>query len=454
MSAARQAIKSTRILAPDGIKAGFLVLEGDVIGGVVETAPAGIEVLDVGDAVVMPGLVDSHVHLNEPGRTEWEGFETGTRAAAAGGITTLAEMPLNSQPVTTTMDALTAKMNAARGQLSVDCCFYGGVIPGNAASLEPMIQAGVRGFKCFLIHSGIDDFPNATESDLHQAMPILARHNIPLLVHAELECADSAAADWSDKCCSYRAFLESRPRRWENDAINMMIRLCEQHKCPVHIVHLSSSDAIEPIRAAKKAGLPLTVETCPHYLTFCCEEIKDSDPRFKCAPPIRERENREKLWQAVIDGTIDFIVSDHSPCVPSLKFLEEGDLQKAWGGISGLQFVLPTVWTGAKQRGATIADITRWLSAAQSKFLGLTGKKGSFLPGADADIVVWSPEKETKIHSDMIHHRHKVTPYDGMKLMGQVEKTFLRGQLIYEQGKHSKHPVGQTLMREHAESKK
>jgi allantoinase len=415
---------------------------------------ASAEFIDVEDSVVMPGLVDSHVHVNEPGRTEWEGFETATRAAAAGGITTIADMPLNSQPVTTTLDALKAKLASTSGKLYVDTAFYGGVIPGNASSLEELIDNGVRGFKCFLIHSGIDDFPNATESDLHQAMPILARHNIPLLVHAELECAESAASDWTHQSSSYRAFLDSRPRRWENDAIDLMIKLMRQHKCPVHIVHLSSSDALPAIRAAKKEGLPLTVETCPHYLTFCAEEIADGDPRFKCAPPIRERENREKLWQAVQDGTIDFIVSDHSPCTPALKFLNEGNLHKAWGGISSLQFVLPAVWTQAKNRGATIADINRWLCVKPAQFLGLSEKKGSFQPGADADIVVWKPEAEMRIDQSMIHHRHKVTPYDGMRLLGRVEKTFVRGQKVFEQDKHAQHTIGETLLRNRVGSKK
>ncbi len=449
-------ISSNRIVTADGIKKGCLIVKDGRIVEVTsaDKAPNGIEIYEVGNSVVMPGLVDSHVHVNEPGRTEWEGFETATRAAAAGGITTIADMPLNSNPVTTSLAALEEKLAAATGKLSVDCAFYGGVVPGNTASLEPLIDAGVRGFKCFLIHSGIDDFPNVTEADLNSAMPVLAKRKTPLLVHAELECEDSQPDDWSEHSSSYNAFLHSRPRRWENEAIDLIIKLGQQNNCPVHIVHLSSSDAIEAIQKAKKASVRLTVETCPHYLTFASEEIADGDPRFKCAPPIRERENREKLWNALLDGTIDFVVSDHSPCSPSLKFLDEGNLQKAWGGISGLQFVLPTVWTEAKKRGVSIEQVSKWVSHGSAKFLGLDQSKGHLKPGYDADIVVWNPDATTKIDASIIHHRHKVTPYDGMELFGKVEKTFVRGQLVYDNGQFAAKPVGQFLLKERVESKK
>ncbi len=449
-------ISSNRVVTTDGIRAGCLLVKDGLIFDMVsaDKIPAGITVHEVGNSVVMPGLVDSHVHVNEPGRTEWEGFETATKAAAAGGITTIADMPLNSNPVTTRLDALEEKLAAASGKLSVDCAFYGGVVPENTASLESLIEAGVRGFKCFLIHSGIDDFPNVTEADLNLAMPVLAKHKIPLLVHAELECADSHPEDWSEHSSSYNAFLKSRPRRWENDAIDLIIRLGQKHNCPVHIVHLSSSDAISAIQKAKASKTNLSVETCPHYLTFASEEIADGDPRFKCAPPIRERENREKLWQALLDGTIDFVVSDHSPCAPSLKFLSEGNLQKAWGGISGLQFVLPTVWTQAKKRGVSIEQLTKWICQAPAEFLGLSGSKGSLKPGTDADIVVWNPEASTKIDASIIHHRHKVTPYDGMQLFGLVEKTFVRGHLVFDNGKFSSAPIGKFLLKERVESKK
>lgn len=450
------AIVSRRIVTADGIKEGCLVVKDGIIAEILphSNIPKEIEVHDVGSSVVMPGLVDSHVHVNEPGRTEWEGFETATRAAAAGGITTIADMPLNSNPVTTSLSALEEKLAAAKDKLTVDCAFYGGVVPGNSKSLEPLINAGVRGFKCFLIHSGIDDFPNVTEKDLHEAMPILAKHKIPLLVHAELECDDSHPEDWSKHCSSYQAFLNSRPRRWENDAIDLIIKLASEHNCPVHIVHLSSSDAIAAIQKAKASKVQMTVETCPHYLTFAAEEITDGDPRFKCAPPIRERENREKLWGALKDRTIDFVVSDHSPCSPSLKFLDEGNLQKAWGGIAGLQFVLPTTWTQAKERGFSIEQLSELVSLGPAKFLHLDDQKGALKPGYDADIVVWNPEATTKIDASIIHHRHKVTPYDGLHLFGLVEKTFVRGNLVFDHGKLKGKTTGQFLLKKHAESKK
>lgn len=449
------AIQSTRVVTPEGIVSACILIEDGTILDIVspDKVPSHTMVHHAGDSVVMPGLVDCHVHLNEPGRTEWEGFETGTKAAAAGGSTTICDMPLNSIPVTTTLSALKEKVAAAQNKLEVDCAFWGGVVPGNADSLEILVEAGVKGFKCFLIHSGIDDFPNVTEADLHLAMPILARHKVPLLVHAELECDGSHQDDWSEKSSSYRAFLNSRPRKWENDAINLMIRLCREHNCPVHIVHLSSSEALPAIRAAKDEGLPFTVETCPHYLTFAAEEITDGDPRFKCAPPIRERENREKLWEAVMDGTIDFIVSDHSPCTPSLKFLNEGDLQKAWGGISSMQFVLPSVWTQAQKRGIPIQQVSHLLSKKPAELLGMSERKGILAPGYDADIVIWNPEIESRIEPAMIQHRHKVTPYDGMTLMGKVEKTYVRGMVVFENGKLTNGQVGRMLLQQRVESK-
>jgi allantoinase len=454
MSASTFGISSNRVLTRDGLRKACLLVRDGKIADVVDAtnAPTDYSIQDVGDALVMPGLVDSHVHVNEPGRTEWEGFETATKAAAAGGITTIADMPLNSDPVTTTPDALEAKLKAASGKLWVDCAFYGGVIPGNSDSLEPLIERGVSGFKCFLIHSGIDDFPDAKEADLRLAMPILQRHGVPLLVHAELDCG-THKHELNEKPSSYQAFLDSRPRHWENNAIDLMIRLCREFKCKVHIVHLSSSDALPAIRAARSEGLPFTVETCPHYLTFAAEEIEDGDPRYKCAPPIRERENREALWKAVADGTIDFVVSDHSPCSPGLKFLDEGNLAKAWGGISSLQFVLPAVWTGAKKRGSTIEDLSSLLSSKPAEFLGLSARKGLIAPGYDADIVVWHPEEQIKIDHSIIHHRHKVTPYDGMELLGRIERTYVRGKIVFDGGRHLDKPTGQFLLQAPVESR-
>jgi allantoinase len=444
VSKAQFGIMSRRVLTPEGINQAVVLIENGKIVGVTHNPPSGIPIDDVGDDVVMPGLVDCHVHVNEPGRTDWEGFETATRAAAAGGITTIVDMPLNSDPVTTTLPALETKLEVTDKKLWVDAGFWGGIVPGNAGSLESMIDAGVRGFKCFLIHSGIDDFPNVTEADLRLAMPILARRRVPLLVHAELECGESC--EWENGARSYKDFLRSRPRRWENEAIKLMIDLAREYGTAVHIVHLSSSDAIPLVAAAKLSGLSFSAETCPHYLTFAAEEIADGDSRFKCAPPIRERENQEKLWSAVQDGTIDFIVSDHSPCAPELKFLPEGDLKRAWGGISSLQFGLSTVWTEASRRGVSIQDLYEWMSRKTAAFVKLDDRKGRLAPAHDADIVVWSPEQKQTVEPSMIQHRHKVTPYDGRELLGVVKQTYVRGNKVFDNGKFATEPVGQTIV--------
>ena len=455
MAAKAFGLYSKNVVLPEGIHEAVVVVEDDTISGIYNPpdVPEGIPIEDMGSLVVMPGLVDSHVHINEPGRTEWEGFETATRAAAAGGITTVADMPLNSNPVTTTQEALDIKLHHTKSKLWVDCAFFGGVVPGNSRSLETMIDSGVAGFKCFLIHSGIDDFPNVTEADLRQAMPILAKHNVPLLVHAELEHDHAenrvSLPEWEDSR-SYQSFLKSRPRAWEDDAIALMIKLCEQYKCPVHIVHLSSSQMVPKIKDAMDKGLPFTVETCPHYLTFASEEIPDGDTRFKCAPPIRERENREKLWAALKDGVVNIVVSDHSPCVPDLKFIPEGDLKKAWGGISSLQFRLPAIWTEASKRGFSLEDLTRWLCSSPAEFLGMADRKGKIAVGYDADFVVWDPQQTAEIAPDTIHHKHKVTPYEGRNLVGKVARTILRGNTIFDSGKIVGKASGAVLLRKPA----
>ncbi len=396
--------------------------------------PAGIPLIDAGSSVVMTGNVDAHVHVNEPGRTEWEGYVTATRAAAAGGVTTIVDMPLNSIPPTTTLAGFEEKLAAAEGKCSVDVAFWGGVVPGNTAELAPLIERGVRGFKCFLIHSGVDEFPHVTESDLRIAMPEIARLDSVLLVHAEVPGPiDAAAASLAGlDPREYVTFLRSRPRESENEAISQMIRLCRETGCHVHIVHHSSSDALPMLRAAKKEGLPLTVETCPHYLTFAAEEIADGATHYKCCPPVRERENREKLWEAVTDGTIDMIVSDHSPCTPALKLQESGDFMDAWGGIAALQFGLPVMWTNLKERGLGIAELTRLMSAQPAKLAGLDDRKGKLAAGFDADIVIWNPEKLFTVVPEIIEHRHKLTPYSGMVLFGVVETAFVRGAIVYQ----------------------
>jgi allantoinase len=402
-----------------------------------EDVPAGCEVIEAApESIVMPGLVDSHVHVNEPGRTEWEGFETATRAAAAGGVTTIVDMPLNSIPATTTLAGLHEKLAAAADKLSVDVGFWGGVVPGNTSELEKLWEAGVVGFKCFLIHSGVEEFPNVTEADLREAMPELARLGAPLIVHAEVPGpVEACCQSTSDaRSSSYETFLRSRPRAAENQAVALMIKLAGETGCRIHIVHHSSADALAMLRRAKSSGLPLTVETCPHYLHFAAEDIPDGATEFKCCPPIRERENREQLWEALRDGTVDFVVSDHSPCPPEMKLLEQGDFMNAWGGISSLQLRLPIIWTDASERGFTAGQIVEWLCAGPARQVGFNVLKGSIKEGADADIVIWNPDAEFRVTPEMIHHRHKLTPYTGEVFRGVVEKTFLRGQIVYDGG--------------------
>lgn len=397
---------------------------------------------DVGNLFVLPGLVDTHVHINEPGRTEWEGFATATQSAAAGGITTLIDMPLNSTPVTTSIDAFNMKKSAARGKLFVDCGFYGGLIPGNEDSIEMLIESGIFGVKAFLTHSGIDDFPNATEKELRAAMPIISKHGIPLLVHAEIE-------DGNEKIAStkkYREYLSSRPKRWEHNAIELMIRLCREYQCKTHIVHLSSSDEASILESARKSGLPLTVETCPHYLFFNSEEIPNGATEYKCAPPIREHENRERLWGALRSNTIDLIVSDHSPCPPEMKLSRQGDFMKAWGGIASLQFGISIIWTEAKMRGFSLTDVAKWMSSSPASLIGLK-KKGEIAAGNDADIVVFNPEKSFIVSESGILHKHKLTPYIGKTLFGVVERTYLRGVPVFENGSIIGKPNGKILLR-------
>jgi allantoinase len=429
-----QIIRSRRVVTPMLIGPASVHISGDKIAAIREweDVPAGVTLTDAGSDVVMPGNVDAHVHVNEPGRTEWEGFETATRAAAAGGVTTIVDMPLNSIPPTTTLAGFEEKLAAAEDKCTVDVAFWGGVVPGNVDELAPLIQRGVRGFKCFLIHSGVDEFPHVTAVDLRRAMPERARLNSVLLVHAEVEgpmlAAAPSLAGLDDRL--YDTFLRSRPRQSENDAIDLMVRLCRETGCRVHIVHHSSSDALPVLRAARTEGLPITVETCPHYLIFAAEEIPDGATHYKCCPPVRERENREKLWEAIADGTIDMVVSDHSPCTPALKLQESGDFMNAWGGIADLQFGLPVMWTNLRQQGYGLADLTRLMSTAPAKLAGLDKRKGRLAAGYDADVIVWDPDGEFKVEPGIIEHKHKLTPYDGMTLNGVVKMTFSGGRQV------------------------
>jgi allantoinase len=444
------AIVGRRVVTSDGIGPAAILVESGRITAVVAPGdvPADCPRRDVGDRVVMPGLVDAHVHVNEPGRTEWEGFATATRAAAAGGVTSLVDMPLNSIPATTSLAALERKRAAASGRVSVDCGFWGGVVPGNAAELVPMVDAGVAGFKAFLVPSGVDEFPHVDESDLRTAMPILGRRNVPLLVHAELGGRAGAGADGEPR--RYATYLASRPKAWENDAIRFLVGLCRETGCSIHIVHLSSAEALPALRDARREGLPVTVETCPHYLFFAAEEIADGRTEFKCSPPIRERDNREGLWAGLRDGVIDFVVSDHSPCTPELKALESGDFQRAWGGIASLQLRLPVVWTEARQRGLGLDRLADWLCRRPAELAGFGARKGRLAPGYDADLVVWDPEAEIVVEPPSVEHRHKLTPYLGYRLHGRVELTLVRGAVVYDGGALVGEPRGE-LLRRHAQ---
>ncbi len=427
-------LHSKRTITPAGERDAFVWIKDGLIKSVSEANPdINVEVIDIGNNVLMPGVIDPHVHINEPGRSEWEGFDTATKAAIAGGVTTLVDMPLNASPVTTTVEAFEKKLAATKGNLHTNCGFWGGLVPGNEKEIEPLIENGVLGFKAFLTHSGIDEFPNVTEDDLRKAMPLLAKHGLPLLVHAEL--SDNHKPPTTNNKRSYQAYLQSRPKKCEDDAIALMIRLCEEFDCRTHIVHLSSADSIEQIQRAKEKGLPLTVETAQHYLAFCAEEISDGATAFKCAPPIRERANNERLWQALKEGIIDFVATDHSPATRDLKQLESGDFTKAWGGIASIQFALPALWTVAKQRGYTASDVCKWLSANPAKLIEQEAKKGIIAEGFDADLIVWNPEESFVVTDDIIQHKHKVTPYIGRELFGVVKQTYLSGVKVYDEGK-------------------
>jgi len=451
-AAADLIVRGKRVITPEGERAAAIHVRGGVIAAVSAYGeiPSGSTVHEAGDFVVMPGVVDTHVHINEPGRADWEGFSTATRAAAAGGVTTLIEMPLNSIPATTTAAALREKLAAAAGKLWVDTGFWGGVVPGNSEELPALWDAGIFGFKCFLVPSGVDEFAHVTEADLRVALPKLAALGAPLLAHAELPGPIEKAVASLPKGASprkYATWLQVRPRAAENEAIALLLRLGGEFGARIHIVHVSSADALVALRDAKLAGGAVTAETCPHYLTFGAEEIADGATEFKCAPPIRERENREQLWQGLGDGTLDFVATDHSPCPPAMKLQEEGDFLRAWGGIASLQLSLPAVWTEARARGYAVTQLAQWLCAGPARLAGLAGRKGTIAVGGDADLVIWDAEAKFRVDAAQLHHRHKVTPYAGRELCGRVETTFLRGRKIFEHGEFSAGPVGHVLQR-------
>ena len=488
-------VRSNRIVLPEGERSAALHISGGVIERIVEYAsedPTGARVFNVPDLVISPGLVDTHVHINEPGRTEWEGFDTATRAAACGGVTTLVDMPLNSVPATTCVAGLHAKIAAARAQCHVDVGFWGGVVPGNAAELDPLIDAGVRGFKCFLVPSGVDEFPLVTEDDLRRALPILARRNMPLLVHAEL--AAVSAPQPATRMPHYASYLASRPAGMELDAIRLLIRLAEEFRTRIHVVHVSSAEGAAAIAGAKAAWVPITAETCPHYLTFAADEIPDGATQFKCAPPIREASHRQALWERLASGALDLIATDHSPSPPALK--TPGDFSTAWGGIASMELSLPAVWTAYREavargvptsvtqtsasgaasddrssghaaagapamsgtkRGlaapalpaaaqtAARVDLARWMSSAPAALAGLGHRKGRIAEGLDADLVVWDPDLEFCVESSRLQQRHKLTPYAGRWLFGTVLTTFVRGERVWDKNRLTRAYGGQLL---------
>ncbi|XP_068175718.1 allantoinase, mitochondrial [Antennarius striatus] len=442
------AVRSHRVLVGDNVRPAVIVIKD---GKIHEILPFGdvtevlsCEMLDAGNNVVMPGIVDCHVHVNEPGRTSWEGFWTATKAAAAGGVTTIVDMPLNSIPPTTTLSNFQEKLKEATGKCFVDTAFWGGVIPGNQLELRPMIQAGVAGFKCFLIHSGVDEFPHVTDCDLHTAMRELKGTGSVLLFHAEKEVQQTT--EENSNPAHYSTFLQSRPDIMEIEAIRTVTELCLKFQVRCHIVHLSSAKPLNLIQEARRAGAPLTVETTHHYLSLSAENIPAGATQFKCCPPIRGSTNREELWSALKAGQIDMVVSDHSPCTPDLKKLDTGDFLDAWGGISSLQFGLPLFWSEARKRGFQLCDVVRLLSQNTAQLCSLDKQKGSLTPGHDADLVIWDPEREHKIKEASIHHKNKLTPYLGVTLQGVVCATIVRGRLVHREGSFSPEPLGKHLL--------
>jgi allantoinase len=447
-------LRSRNVLAHG---AASIHIDGDRIVRIGAYEDTDASVIDYGDLVLMPGIVDSHVHVNEPGRTEWEGFDTATRAAAAGGVTTIVDMPLNSIPPTTTVAALMTKAEAMTGKCRVDVGLWGGAVPGNAGELRDMLAHGALGFKCFLIESGVAEFGHLSARELEEALRTMRGTNAPLLVHAEVELCHPEPAkrgegpashmrDGSfgvsapqDDRRSYRAYLHSRPHEMEDEAIALVARLANSIETPAHIVHLSSANALRMI------GGHVTAETTPHYLFFESESIPDGAPQYKCAPPIRDHANREELWRGVKDGVLAGIVSDHSPCTPELKKMREGDVERAWGGIASLQFGLSIIWAEAQRRGVKLEEVSRLMSEGPASIARLDRRKGRLAAGFDADIIAFDPNVPFTITEDIVEHRHKVTPYEGAALRGKVRATFVRGRKVWEDDEHIGDAIGTWL---------
>jgi len=423
-------IRAPRVISDDGEAARSIAIRD---GRVVSVAPvdaklsASREVEFEADVVVLPGIVDSHVHVCEPGNTDWEGFATATRAAAAGGITTLVDMPIDSVPATVTMEALDAKRAAARGQCHVDVGFWGGAIPGNLAEMPRLRAGGVLGFKCFLVDPGVPGFAPLDAIGLEQALAVARDLDAPLLVHAESVSVLAGMAPMSGR--KYADYLASRPKEVENVAVAQVIEAARRTGGHAHVVHLSSSDAVAMIAEARRGGVRITAETCPHYLTLAAEEIPDGATAFKCSPPIREGSNRDSLWSGLQQGVIGSIVSDHSPCTVAMKAVSSGNFGAAWGGISSLQLSLSVIWTEARRRGHTLTEVAAWMSEGPAKLAGLR-QKGKIAPGFDADFCVLAPEESFVVQPERLYHRNTLTPYAGRRLMGVVRETWLRGEPV------------------------
>ena len=437
-------VRSSRVVLPGGVHpAAVLVSRGRIARVARRDAPLPAEnEIEAGDTVVMAGLVDSHVHVNDPGRSDWEGFGTAGDAAAAGGTTTIVDMPLNSSPVTTTVSALEAKVSAATGVCRVDFGLWGGIVPGNREELSALVDAGALGFKAFLVPSGIDDFPPVDDRELGAAMAIVAPTGVPVLVHAEdvdeIERAGAGALAANPGSCA--AWVASRPPVAEARAVARVAALSAKTGARVHIVHVAAEEALEVVADARSRGASLTAETCPHYLSFTVEDAADGDTRFKCAPPIREERHRQALWRGLFEGTLDLVASDHSPCPPEMK--PPGDFARAWGGIAGLELRLAATWTDARRRGATLADLARWLAEGPARLAGLSDRKGRIVVGLDADLVLWDPESEFVVEARSLHQRHCATPWEGRTLAGVVETTILAGRVVYQSGKFLGAPRG------------
>jgi allantoinase len=424
-------------VTPDGERAATVRVRDGSITSVAPWDSAEASVVDVGELVILPGLVDTHVHVNEPGRTDWEGFESATRAAAAGGITTIVDMPLNSTPATTSPDALEAKRSAMAGKCSVDVGLWGGLVPGNTADLPELVAGGVLGFKCFMVPSGVEDFAEVDEATLREALPVIAELGVPLLVHAESPLPIMRASEAAEAFdpSRYETWLRSRPVEAELQAIELLIALAKQTRAHIHVVHVAAADALPLIAEARRSGVRITAETCPHYLFFSSEEIEDGALEWKCAPPIRESRHREALYEGLCEGVLDLVASDHSPAPPEIKLPPDGSYFSAWGGIASLQLSLAATWKVVRRRGGTSVDIARWMSAGPAALAGLSHRKGAIAEGRDADMVVWDPDATVVVHAAELEHRHPITPYDGLALSGEVHATYLRGNAVYERGR-------------------